>query len=69
MLGPAAESAVLGLNAFDARGIDVVRNKIKISVRQEEGDPARGQAQDHHPGEADSVTDAAQQALRHTMKI
>ena len=61
-------SAVLELNASDARGIDVVRNKIKAFCQSKRTLPPN-----RHKivilDEADSMTSAAQQAMRRTMEI
>jgi len=68
LLGDHAKSAVLELNASDARGIDVVRNKIKSFCQSKRTLP-----NNRHKivilDEADSMTSAAQQAMRRTMEI
>ena len=68
LLGANFKGAVLELNASDARGIDVVRNKIKMFAQQKVTLPA-GRHKIIILDEADSMVAGAQQALRRTMEL
>ncbi|XP_027181531.1 replication factor C subunit 2 [Coffea eugenioides] len=68
LLGPNYKEAVLELNASDDRGIDVVRNKIKMFA-QKKVTLSAGRHKIIILDEADSMTSGAQQALRRIMEI
>jgi len=67
-LGEYYEQGCIELNASDDRGIDVVREKIKGFAQQKVTLP-EGKLKVIILDEADSMTGAAQQAMRRTMEI
>merc|ERR1719156_213383 len=67
-LGEHYSEACIELNASDDRGIDVVREKIKGFAQQKVTLP-EGKFKGIILDEADSMTGAAQQAMRRTMEL
>lgn len=68
ILGPQYREAVLELNASNERGLDVVRNKIKMFA-QSKVTLEQGKQKLVILDEADAMTESAQQALRRIIEI
>ena len=68
LLGDACKKATLELNASDERGIDVIREKVKLFASTKITLPP-GKHKYVILDEADSLTPSAQQALRRIMEI
>eukprot|EP00920_Eleutheroschizon_duboscqi_P005876 GHVT01013796.1.p1 GENE.GHVT01013796.1~~GHVT01013796.1.p1 ORF type:complete len:399 (-),score=79.27 GHVT01013796.1:822-1940(-) len=68
MLGPAWRRLTIELNASDDRGIEVVREKVKSFAKATKVDLPPGKQKLVILDEVDSMTDAAQQALRRIME-
>ena len=69
LLGENYKEGVLELNASDDRGLDVVRNKIKTFATKKVTMHMNAKHKIVILDEADSMTPAAQQALRRTMEL
>ena len=69
LLGEHYREAVLELNASDDRGLDVVRQRIKLFAQKKVTLPLKSQHKIVILDEADSMTGPAQQALRRTMEL